>query len=79
LAVWNVNPGVTERLREGVTVSFSLTLVQIFSYLTICEKANPSVRMTPSNEQHRVAIVIEKCSRITKKMKRIHVRNIPPM
>jgi hypothetical protein len=65
-------------LKEEVTVSVSLTLGHLFSYLVICEKANPSVKMTPSNEEHRVATVIEKCSRIVKKMKKIYVRNIPP-
>jgi hypothetical protein len=65
-------------LKEGVTVSVSLILVHIFSYLVTCEKANPSVRMTPSNEEHTVAAVIENCSRIAKKMKNIYVRNIPP-
>jgi len=34
--------------------------------------------MTPSNEEHRVATVTEKCSRIVKKVKKIYVRNIPP-
>jgi len=65
-------------LKEEVTISVSLKLGYIFSYLVICEKANPSVKMTPSNEEHRVATVIEKCSRIVKKMKKMYVRNIPP-
>jgi hypothetical protein len=75
---WNLNPSVIGRLKEEVTVSVSLKLVNIFSYLVICEKANPSVKMAPSNEQHRVATVTEKCSRIVKKVKKIYVRNIPP-
>jgi len=65
-------------LKEEGTVPVSLTLVHILSYLVVCEKANPSVKMTPSNEEHRVATVKEKCIRIVKKMKKIYVRNIPP-
>jgi hypothetical protein len=34
--------------------------------------------MIPSNEQHRVAAVIEKCSRNVKNTKKIYVRNNPP-
>lgn len=65
-------------MTEKVTVTVCLTLVHIFSYLVVCEKANPSVKMTPSNGEHRVATGTEKCSQFVKNMKKMYVRNIPP-
>jgi hypothetical protein len=65
-------------LTEKVTVTASLMLVCIFSYLVVCEKASPSDKMTPSNGEHRVATGTEKCSHFVKNMKKINVRNIPP-